>query len=280
MKFKAPGDLSLLEALVLLSPGSSKTTLKSWLQDSRVTVDGCIVKHANFLVHQGQEVALGARLHFIKDNIRILYEDKAIGVVAKPEGLLSVATAFEKSDTTHALLKEHYKPRRVFVVHRLDQETSGIMLFAFTEEARDRLKEIFEKHDIERLYYGIVEGKMESGSGTWQSYLYEDENYYVHSTQNPKLGQLAITHYEVLTSTKKYTLLRLTLETGKKNQIRVHCQDAGHPIVGDKKYGAATNPIKRLCLHAYHLAFSHPLTNQKMRFEVPMPESFNRIISR
>lgn len=280
MKYITTTDLTLIEALALLSPESSKTTLRSWLKDGRVTVDGELVKHTQELVRQGQEVALGNRPRYIRGGIRMLYEDRHIAVIEKPAGLLSVATAFEIEETAHGILKDHFGAHRVFVVHRLDQDTSGVMMFALTETARDVLKETFEKHDIERAYTAIVEGCLKQHSGTWESYLYEDEAYMVHSTPDSEKGRLAITHFEVHASNRRYTSLLLKLETGRKNQIRVHCQDAGHPVVGDKKYGATSNPLKRLCLHAHLLAFNHPITKQKMRFESTMPDNFNRLASR
>ena len=209
--------------------------------------------------------------------IKIYYEDKHIVVIEKPTGLLSVATDFEMEETAHAILKNHCRPKRVFIVHRLDQDASGVMLFALSEEARDALKLVFEAHDIQRNYAAVVEGSFDLSNGKWESYVYEDANYVVHSSQDPTRGKLAVTHYKVKHASRKYTWLDLTLETGRKNQIRVHCKDAGHPIVGDKKYGAVSNPVKRLCLHAHVLAFDHPVTHQKMHFESPVPESFKQL---
>lgn len=278
MKYKPNTDLTLMEALAHLAPDSSKTTLKEWLKEGRITINDKIAKSGTTIVQAGQEVSLGQRARFMKGDIRIYYEDRHIIVIDKPAGLLSVATAFETGETAHGLVKKHYHPRRIFVVHRLDQDTSGVMLFACTEQARDVLKVTFEKHDIERCYTSIVEGVVHPESGTWKSYLYEDEKYMVHSTEDKTQGRLAITHYTVQASTKRYTQLQLRLETGRKNQIRVHCRDAGHPIVGDEKYGATTNPVKRLCLHAHLLAFSHPITKQLLRFDSPLPLEFNRLI--
>lgn len=276
MKYTVTAPMTLIEALAELSPESSKTTLRSWLKEGRVTVDGELAKLAAVLVREGQEVALGTRPRFIKGGIRILFEDRHLVVIEKPAGLLSVATNFETTDTAHAILKNHYHPKRVFVVHRLDQDTSGVMLFALTEEARDALKTTFEEHNIERAYTALVEGYVKPPTGTWQSYVYEDEAYVVHSTSDTEKGRLAITHYKVLSANKRYSTLILNLETGRKNQIRVHCQDAGCPIVGDKKYGAKTNPLKRLCLHAHLLAFTHPITKQQMRFDSAAPDTFHR----
>lgn len=278
MKYFPKETLPLLDALAKLSPESSRTTLRSWLKEGRVTVDGQVVKIGNTPVHKEQEIALGQKKKIIPGNVHILYEDPHIIVIEKPEGLLSVATAFEKGETAHAILKAAFRPRRVHVVHRLDQDTSGVMIFALTEEARDELKKTFEKHAIERAYSAIVEGILKPAKGTWQSYLYEDGAYVVHPTNDPDKGELAITHFEVVNTSKRHSWIDVRLETGKKNQIRVHCQIAGHPVVGDKKYGAKANPVKRLCLHARLLAFSHPITKKEMRFESPVPEIFYQIL--
>ena len=279
MKIRSSIDQTLLEVLAELSPESSKTSQRSWVKEGRITVDGQVVKSPTAIVHAGQEVALGVRPKLVEEGkLRILYEDRHLVVIEKPSGLLSVATNFEKADTAHALLKKKYS-HKVFVVHRLDQDTSGVMLFALNEIARDQLKLLFEKHEIVRSYTAIVEGHLEASSGTWQSYLREDENYVVYSTPEAENSQLATTHYTVISTSKRYTKLELNLETGRKNQIRVHCQDAGHPVAGDTKYGAQTNPIHRLCLHAHLLTFLHPITKQKMRFESPLPPIFQKIVS-
>lgn len=279
MKFKAVQPTPLLEALLSLSPKSSKTTLKKWVQEGRCLVNGLPAKRLDFLMPEGAVLEIGTRVQFIKEGVKILYEDSDLVLVEKPIGLLSVATAFEKGDTLHALLKRHYLPRRVHVVHRLDQETSGIMVFAFSEAGLEGLKKLFEAHDIEREYIAIVEGHLEPKKGTFTSYLYEDAAYKVHSTQDSKMGRLAITHYEVIGTSKRYSRLKLNLETGRKNQIRVHCLEAGHPVAGDIKYGAHSSPIRRLALHAAHLAFVHPVTKKKISFRSQAPEEFDRLAS-
>jgi tRNA pseudouridine32 synthase/23S rRNA pseudouridine746 synthase/23S rRNA pseudouridine1911/1915/1917 synthase len=278
MKYIASSDLSLLEALTQLSPQSSKNTLRSWIKEGRVQVNDMTVKNASSLVLKDQCVTVGQRKKIIRPGIPILYEDRDLVVIDKPSGLLSVASAFEKGETLHALLKAHYQPRKVFVVHRLDQDTSGVMVFALNQEACDQLKDLFEAHTIERAYTAIVEGQLLFPAGTWQSYQYEDSQYVVHETSDETQGRIAITHYQTLASSKRYSWLQLRLETGRKNQIRVHCQSAGHSVAGDKKYGAQTSPIKRLCLHAHLLAFQHPFTKKSLRFESPVPEEFYRLM--
>lgn len=274
----AEKESTLLEILSVMAPESSKTTLRSWIKEGRVSVDGCQAQQSNDPIAKGQKVVVGVKKQFIATRIPILYEDSHFVAIEKPMGLLSVATAFEKGETAHALLKAHYHPRKVYVVHRLDQETSGVMLFALSEEGHQELKNLFEKHDIERKYCAIVEGRVEPLKGTWKSYVYEDSAYFVHSSDNPEEGALAITHYKVVGFSNKYTQLELNLETGRKNQIRVHCAASGHPVVGDKKYGAVLDPLKRLCLYAEGIAFIHPITGKKIRIESPIPEAMASLV--
>lgn len=278
MKYTSPHNTTLLEALGHLSPNSSKTTLRSWLKEGRVAINGKPQKVGSTPVTTGQTVTVSAKTRVLDDGLRIIYEDDHIVAIDKPEGMLSVSTDFEKGHTAHALLKKKFRPRRVYVVHRLDQDTSGVMIFALNEKTKDLLKKTFEKHDIERSYTAIIEGHLDDDKGTWECLLAEDANYFVHKTNNPEKGKLAITHYEVEAKNEKFSRLKLTLETGRKNQIRVHCQLAGHPIVGDNKYDAVENPIRRLCLHAHLLAFTHPITKKQLRFESPVPEKFKRVI--
>lgn len=276
MKLQLEQDLPLLDALALLSPGSSKTTLRSWLKDERVCVDGKVEKIGSKMIHKNQVITVGGKPPRTVEGLQILYEDSHIVVIDKPSGLLSVASAFEKGKTAHAILKNYYRPRKVFVVHRIDQETSGVMLFALSEAAYERLKVMFEEHDLSREYRAILEGQLSPKTGTWQSYLFEDENYYVRETTNPAEGRLAITHYEVVEANKNHSMVKFILETGRKNQIRVHCKAAGHPIVGDIKYGSILSQARRLCLHAHKLSFKHPLTGKSMQFESSLPKEFNR----
>lgn len=278
MKYIVPKEEILLDALTQLSPKSTKNTLRSWIKEGRVQIDEETAKNASVRILKGQVVTVGQRKKISRSGLPILYEDDDFVVIDKPSGLLSVSTAFEKGETAHALLKAHFHPRKVFVVHRLDQDTSGVMVFALNQATCDRFKELFEAHNIDRAYTAIVEGRIPESRGTWKSYQLEDKQYVVHETDEPDRGRLAITHFKTLASTRRYSWLELQLETGRKNQIRVHCQSAGYPIVGDKKYGAKASPIKRLCLHAHFLGFQHPTTKKMMRFESPVPDEFYRLI--
>jgi tRNA pseudouridine32 synthase/23S rRNA pseudouridine746 synthase/23S rRNA pseudouridine1911/1915/1917 synthase len=278
MKHTADKQATLLELLQEMAPDSSKNTLRSWLQAGRVTIDDQRADRANIEVQKGQVVLIGPKVSFIRGSLRILHDDDDIVVLEKPEGLLSVATDFENRATVHAMLKRQFHNRRVYPVHRLDRETSGVMLFAYSEKARDQIKSQFEQHTVDKTYFAIVEGQMPLGKGAWESYLEEDDFYFVKSTNHSVRGKLAITHYEVLKTSNNRSLLRLKPQTGRKNQLRVHCSEDGHPIVGDKKYGANTNPIKRVCLHAQRISFTHPTSGRRMTFSVPLPEIFFKIL--
>jgi tRNA pseudouridine32 synthase/23S rRNA pseudouridine746 synthase/23S rRNA pseudouridine1911/1915/1917 synthase len=277
MKFIAEKELPLLDLLKLHYPDSSKNTLRSFLEQERVQVSGRVVKHGNRVVSKGQTVTVGKNVQFLDQEVRLFYEDEHLVVVYKPEGLLSVATDFDKKANLHSILKRRKKGLTVYPVQRLDRETSGVMVFAYSEAAKEHLKSQFKAHSVEREYVAIVEGILSEKQGRWESHLLEDSKYFVRSL-GPNLGKLSITHYKVLKEGKNVSLLRFSLETGRKNQIRVHTSEAGHPVVGDMKYGAIANPIKRLCLHARKLRFVHPVTNRPLAFEIPLPEEFYQII--
>lgn len=253
----------LLERLELEFPDSSKSNLKKWLKAGRIEVDGKKVVEPHMEVTEEATIRLKEKQKFLDLDIEVLYEDRDIIVVNKPEGVLSVATAFQSEETVHGVLKKEY--RRAFPVHRLDRETSGVMVIALTDEGREGLKDQFKLHTIYREYRAIVRGKLE-GSGIWKCCLLEDQNYFVRP--HPK-GDLAITHYTVLETRGKTTRIQFILETGKKNQIRAKSLAAGFPILGDQKYGDSSSG--RLHLHAYGLDFIHPTTKKKMSFCSPVP---------
>lgn len=215
------------------------------------------------------------------DRIRIVFEDDRIIVVEKPAGLLTMATDTERSKTVYAALRSYLtnkkRPEQLFIVHRLDREASGLLVFAKTVEAKTRLQDQFKDHSAGRRYIAVVEGRVMEDDFTIRSYLAENAAYRVYSTRNKKIGKLAVTHGHVLKRNSKTTLLELRLETGRKHQIRVHLAERGHPIVGDKSYGSRSNPIRRLALHGAHLDFKHPSTGQSMRFEARPPTAFDRL---
>jgi tRNA pseudouridine32 synthase/23S rRNA pseudouridine746 synthase/23S rRNA pseudouridine1911/1915/1917 synthase len=208
--------------------------------------------------------------------IKILYEDRDIVVIDKSSGLLSVKANYEAVKTAHHLLTNYVRkgnPKskiKLFVVHRLDRETSGVLIFAKSFEIREKLAKQWS--NVEKKYIAIVYGKLTEKSGIIESYLAEGDDYKMQSVSNPQEGTFARTKYKVIKESKNYSLLEIDLLTGKKNQIRVHLSDKGHPIVGDKKY--RENTKGRLALHALSIRFKHPFNNEEMTFETKIPEYF------
>jgi 23S rRNA pseudouridine1911/1915/1917 synthase len=200
-------------------------------------------------------------------------------VVNKKHGALSMSTGKEDETTCYSLMTDHVKRRgrnnRIFIVHRLDRETSGLLMFAKSEKAQQILQDNWNENVIARTYVAVVEGKVEQDKGQIVSYLTENhKSLKMKSSPTDNGGKKAVTNYKVLQSGEKYSLLELDLKTGRKNQIRVQLESIGHPIVGDKKYGAQTNPLQRICLHARSLAFFHPITRKKMFFDTDIPKEF------
>ncbi len=254
--------MKLIDRLQQLHPDSSKTSLKQWILHGRIESDNKILKYPDAEVAENQELILLARKKYADHGIEILYEDKELVVIEKPEGLLTVATDYEKL-CVHSILKRRFYKATVFPVHRLDRETSGVLVFAYTQRAREFLKKKFEAHDLERHYEAVVQGIPCHQTGVWKSLLVEDERYFVKSGKD---GKLAISHYKTIESKKNFSRLAIRLETGRKNQIRAQASEAGHPIVGDLKYGYLGPAVSRLYLHARTLAFAHPLTGKILSF--------------
>lgn len=270
MEYQIPAPMRALEALRKLYPDSSRRTLKNWLVAGRFAIDGAPLTREDTPLLPGQR--LSAQTTFCPSPIPILYEDRFLVAIDKPSGLLSVPLD-EGKPRRHALglLREHFRTDQIFAVHRIDRETSGILLFAKGFDSQQRLKKLFETHDLKREYLAIVEGRLQPVRGTWKSHLLELPSYSV--VESPD-GQEAITHFEVLRYSPKYSYLKLTLETGRKHQIRVHCSAAGHPILGDLRYGSVENPIRRPCLHAALLELAHPFTQKPLSFSSPLPSAF------
>lgn len=215
-----------------------------------------------------------------KDKLKIVYEDKDIIVIDKKPHLLTISTDNEKEKTLfHQVmlyLKKKNRNNKVFIVHRLDKDTSGLIVFAKSEGVKRKLQSNWE--DSKRGYVAVVNGNVSKEKGTIKSYLMETKTLLVYSTNDSKNGKLAITNYEKIMANKLYTMLKIDIKTGRKNQIRVHLNDMGHQIVGDKKYGdIKRDPLRRLCLHANYLEFMHPVTGKKMVFETKIPNEFVKI---
>ena len=209
--------------------------------------------------------------------LKILYEDKNLLVIEKEPNLLTVSTPKEKVRTLYheasEYVKKQYPKNKVFIVHRLDKDTSGIVIFAKNEDTKYKLQNNWE--NTKRYYYAIVEGILENKKDTLKSYLVETNTLDVYSTKDPKKGKIAITEYEVLQEKNKYSLLKVNIKTGRRNQIRVQLSDIKHPIIGDKKYNSKTNPLKRLGLHAYYIELK--LDNKIYTFETKFPKDFTKL---
>lgn len=215
------------------------------------------------------------------DRVKIVFEDSSIIVVDKPEGLLTMGTDRESARTVYASLRayaNHKTPaEKIFIVHRLDREASGLLVFSKTVEAKEHLQKQFKDHSAGRRYTAVVHGPVRPDNFTIRALLAENSAYRVYSTMNKKAGKEAITHVHVVRRTAKSTLLEVKLETGRKHQIRVHLADRGHPIVGDKNYGSPSNPIRRMALHGTNLEFKHPVTGRAMSFESRYPKTFDKL---
>jgi len=273
---------ALLEVLAQLHPDSSKTTLRQMLQSGRVRVNGEREVDAKRQLAKGDDVQVLSKAEAVTlpESLTLLHEDEDVLVVIKANGLLTVATEREPESNAHAILNEYLRQKgggRIHVVHRLDRETSGVLVFAKNFKAREALKEKFAEHDIDRIYVAIIPGKIDPPSGTLQSHLLEKPNLKMESVKRHPDAKLAITHYRTLASAGGYSMLEVTLETGRKNQIRAHLSEKGHPIVGDRFYGSTVNPLGRLGLHAQLLGFRHPATGKQMTFTAPLPKVFRTL---
>ena len=279
--WKAAGDTKLLECLEAKLTDHKRTAIKTMLKYHQVAVNSMPVSQFDMEIHAGDTLSVNFTRPFVTfshPRIKLVYEDDDIIVIHKGSGILSVSTDNVKDGTAYSILRDYLKkkdPRlMLFVVHRLDRDTSGLMMFAKNVEAKEAMQHNWNNMVLDRKYVAVVEGKVEQEEGFVKSYLAETSQYEVYSTQNPDEGQLAITRYKRLKCHNGYSLMELSLDTGRKNQIRVHMKDLGHPIAGDRKYGAKSSPIHRLALHARTLHFAHPITKKEMLFDTPVPSRF------
>ena len=274
---------TLLPFLLSSVKGKSRNNVKSLLSRRLVAVDGVPVSRFDTPLVPGQQVAILPSSAPRADALPfpILYEDEHLIAANKPAKLLSVATDKEKARTAYHMVTDYVKARRVgdriFVLHRLDRDTSGVLMFARDPET----KELFQSHWNEmvtrRGYLAVVEGTPRPDRDTIRSFLVETDTHLSFSGAPGKGAKEAITSYQVVKTGGGYALLDINIETGRKNQIRVHMKELGHPVAGDKQYGARTNPIGRLCLHANELSFTHPATGEQITFKAKMPRDFNRV---
>lgn len=274
----------LLDLLLEKSNGKSRNHIKSLLAHKQIKVGNHITSQFNYQLKKGDVVTIMPnRKNEAKPlpGMDIVYEDRYVIVINKEPGLLSIATDREKRGTAYSILSDYVKEKhpknRIFVLHRLDRETSGLMMFAKDQEVQEILQYNWDKAVSARSYVALVEGVVTPEEDTIISWLKEGKTFIVHSSPIDNGGQKAITHYRTLKSNKNYSLLSVELETGRKNQIRVQMQSIGHPVVGDKKYGATHNPIKRIGLHALELSFTHPVTHETLEFSTPIPRKFHSV---
>lgn len=272
---------TLLAGLLGFLPHKSRNVVKAVLRDGQVAIDGKVVRQFDHALRPGQHVEISWEKKTSAQQphgLNIIYEDNDLIVINKPSGLLTIATDKEKRKTAYALLSKYVKmahpENKIFIIHRLDRETSGLLLFAKSETIKRLIQENWTTTIDQRTYVGVVEGEIQQQEGMVVSWLYESKAFIVYSSQNPQHGQKAVTHYKKINGNKSFSLLQINLETGRKHQIRVHMQDIGHPIIGDKKYGSTQSPLRRMGLHAQVLAFTHPKTGESCRFETEIPKKF------
>lgn len=279
-------ETTLLEFLLKEMSGISRNRAKDILAGHGITVDRRNTTRFDEPLHPGQVVRVSKHKRsnmLLNQYVKIVYEDKDLVVIEKSEGILSMpATA--KQYSAKQVLDEYFQKRHfkctAHTVHRLDRETSGLMMYAKNREIAQILEDNWHDIVFDRRYVAVVSGELEREGGTIESWLKDNKAYITYSSpEDPGGGKYAITHYHTLKTTPRCSLVELKLETGRKNQIRVHMQDIGHPVVGDRKYGDGSDPIGRLCLHAYRLDFYHPRTGEVMNFETPFPREFMKLVN-
>ena len=292
-KTKAPGETTLrvtepaelMQFLLAKMGGMSRNSVKSLLSHRQVMVNGKVTTLFNTTLKAGDTVLVSSargNIELTHPKLKIIFEDQYLIVVEKKEGLLTVSTGKSDETTAFSILKNYVKKaspqNRIYVVHRLDRETSGIIMFAKTREIQLALQENWHRVITRRVYVALVEGKVEKPKDTIVTWLTENEkSLKIHSSKVDNGGQQAVTHYRTIKTNDNFSLLEVELETGRKNQIRVHMQDIGHPIAGDKKYGSEVSPIGRMGLHARVLAFIHPMSLENVTFETHVPKTFTSV---
>lgn len=281
-QYIADREAPLLEWLLSAVPGS-KSKIKATLHGHGIKVDGKQVTQFDFPLKPGMKISVSRSKKndtFKSRYVDIVYEDKWIVVIDKKIGILSMA-AGHKSLNVKSVLDDYFKRSRqkctAHVVHRLDRDTSGLMIYAKDMETEQLLERDWHGTVFDRRYVAVVSGEMENDEGTIANWLKDNKAYVTFSSPVDNGGKYAVTHYHTLKRTTEHSLVEFKLETGRKNQIRVHTADMGHPICGDVKYGNGDDPLHRLCLHAYVLCFYHPVTGQPMEFSTPIPTPFRSL---
>ena len=283
-KFTVQEQDTLLPFLIKTLKGQSRTTIKSILGRGQIWVNNKITTQFNTPLNVNDTVLISdrkGRIQFNNPLINIIWEDEYLMVVNKKEGLLSVSTNREHERTAFNILSNYLKKKdsrsKLFVLHRLDKETSGLMMFAKNKGIQEDMQSQWNDVITQRSYVAVVEGQPEKPEDTIISFLKENKQMQVFTTDKES-GKEAISHYKTLKAKGSYALLEIALETGRKNHIRAQMQSIGHPIAGDPKYGAETNPTGRLMLHARRLHFIHPISKEEMKFDTQIPDSFSSLV--
>ncbi|MCM1489519.1 MAG: RluA family pseudouridine synthase [Muribaculum sp.] len=279
--------INLMEFATSILPDAKRGDIKKWLKYGHFAINGKTATAFDSPVGPGDTVLLNFTRPFVTfshPRLKLVYEDDDIIVVDKGYGLLSVGTDSSKKsniDTAYSILRDYVKSihpsNKIFIVHRLDRDTSGLMIFAKNMEAKENLQHNWNNMVLERRYVALLDGEMEEQSGVIRTNLSETSQHEVYSAKDGD-GKIAITRYRVRKKGKGHTLAEFSLDTGRKNQIRVHARDLGHPITGDKKYGKGSGPLHRLALHAETLRFAHPITRMDMNFISPVPSQFYKYV--
>jgi 23S rRNA pseudouridine1911/1915/1917 synthase len=271
----------LLEYLLKEVENKSKNNVKSLLKKGRILVNSKRVTKHDYLLRVGDKIVLNqAVINSMINDIEILYEDEYLVAINKPDGLLSISTEKEKDKTAFHIVSQYVKTRgnqKVFAIHRLDRDTSGIIMFAKNDKIKNILQNSWDNLVKLRGYIAVVEGSTDD-EGIIKSWLKENKANMVYSSFKANDGKLAITNYKKIKGNKDFSMLEVYIDTGRKNQIRVHMNDIKHPIVGDKKYGAFKDPLKRLGLHAHKLEFIHPVTHKLISINAKIPRKFESIV--
>ena len=283
-EFKVHGECELLEFLFSKFPKLSRNAVKSILSGHYVSVNGAPVSQYNLKLSK-DDVVIVSKQRISRKNrqdLPIIFENEEFIVINKPSGLLTIPSDNEKGRTAYRMVNDYVqqkdKHNRVFVVHRLDEDTSGVLMFAKNPKIKDILQKNWNDIVLERGYYAIVEGRMPKQQDTLVNYLAENSLNLMYVTSDKIKGKKCLTQYKVLKSNEKYSLLNVNIDTGRKNQIRVQLGHIGHHVIGDDKYGEPSDPIKRLGLHAYKLKFVHPITKKIVEFKTEIPKEFSKII--
>ena len=283
-RLKVSEATQLMDFLLAKMGGMSRSSVKSLLGHRQVTVNEKVVTQFDYMLKAADSVVINStrgNVELVHPKLRIIFEDSDLIVVEKKEGLLTVTTGRESETTAFLILKNYVKKsstrNKIYTVHRLDRETSGVIIFAKHSDAQHILRDNWHEIVTKRVYVAVVEGKVEKESDRIVSWLTENEvSLKISSSRTDNGGKEAITNYRVIKSNDEFSLLEIELETGRKNQIRVHMESIGHPIVGDRKYGSTTT-IGRLALHARVLEFYHPMTSEPLHFETPVPREFLKV---